>query len=288
MTKTVETRDSRCADVSFYGCVFLQPGSYTLWTVLFDRTGGKHNVKMNRVRIPEWRGDPLPELNVQSPRAEFPVITESSDGLKTAMPGHLHLPVSNQRPIQLDMLFVIRPSEQSAEDSNNGALAAIGTLSQMKLMGSSMSVVGFDLVKHEVMFTEDDAGKIDFPRLVDRISKSWSNRAVSIDALRPLKTEAEFFRQFLQQKLEDSSKLPRVVVVISESVQFDRGADLRPIKLNQDCRCRVFYVTIQRNKETFNDLGTLLKPVATRSFNVTSGQDMRKALAAIVHEIETF
>src|SRR6266705_5517748 len=42
--------------------VSLQPGEYLLWVVLYDRQTGKHNLAKRRIRVSEFRGDPLPDL----------------------------------------------------------------------------------------------------------------------------------------------------------------------------------------------------------------------------------
>src|SRR5678816_2080089 len=102
-------------------------------SVLYDRGTGKHNVAKRRVRVPEIRSDPLPDVYSRMPLVEFPEIVDTNgDGL-TGIRGSLYLPVRNKRPLQVELISMLSPGEQWTgrrrmlrvhNDDTLGALAA--------------------------------------------------------------------------------------------------------------------------------------------------------------------
>src|SRR5262252_388295 len=98
---TLESELPKNAQAEFLVRVVMQPGEYLLWVTLYDRKTGKHNVAKHRVRVPELRGDPLPDLYRQTPLVEFPLDSEENDdsnGIKFVN-SRLYLPVHNRRPL---------------------------------------------------------------------------------------------------------------------------------------------------------------------------------------------
>src|SRR5207247_2091610 len=73
----VEQELPKGVQTQFFMRVCVQPGDYVLWLVLYDRQTGKHNVARRRMRVPEFRGDPLPDIYRHMPLVEFPQIDES-------------------------------------------------------------------------------------------------------------------------------------------------------------------------------------------------------------------
>jgi len=286
--KVIGDQDLPDSEVTFRNCVFLQPGDYILWNAIYDVESGKHNVSKRRVRIDKLDSDPLPRILSGSPVAEFPTLVGSNSGFAVPAPANLNLPIANRRPVSVDLLFLVNSSQLQSDNRIRAILQGIGTLAQMKLADGSISVSGLDLQKREVMFTENRAGRLDFGQLVDTTVKAADDLSVSLFELQTRKEEPSFLREFLRQKLQSPSPLHRIILVLSGSMTFDRGADHSPLKLNSNCNCNVSYLAFRFNEEGFDDIGRVLTGTNTRRFNIASGRDLRKAMADIIRYVEKY
>jgi hypothetical protein len=80
-----------------------------------------------------------------------------------------------------------------------------------------------------------------------------------------------------------------VVVVISNNVVFERGSDLEPLRLTDDCRCRFYHIRFPLNPyETGDDIRQLLKGLQPKTFTITTGRDLREAVAEIGADVAAF
>src|SRR6185503_9339193 len=109
---------------------YFRPGSYSLWIAAYDANTGKHSVQRKNVRVSELKNDPLPLLESQMPPARFPDFTAEEAELDKVIPSALFLPVSNKRPLAIEIIS-LSPFERNV----------IGPLAQMALKDSSLSVV---------------------------------------------------------------------------------------------------------------------------------------------------
>src|SRR5947208_14403431 len=126
--------------------VCVQPGDYVLWLVLYDRQTGKHNVARRRMRVPEFRGDPLPDIYRHMPLVEFPQIDESEQNGPGFLTSRLFLPVHNQHALEEDHISTLNPPEPWTGRTlvlpahNGHTIAAIIAFSPLKLDASPVSV----------------------------------------------------------------------------------------------------------------------------------------------------
>ena len=279
----------------FFMRVVVQPGEYILWVVLYDRETGKHSVARRRIRVSEIRGDPLPDLYSRMPLVEFPELGELTGEGIAFVESELYLPVRNKRPMQVELISMLSPPEQwtgrmrvlrAHNDSTLGALAA---LSQIELSEGSLSITGLDLARRQVMFEQRDFEQVRWNSLVDAMKKAQSPD-ISADALQGAKSNSAFFREILNQRLTDDSpdgEMMRVVIVVTSSQLFENGSDLRPLQLEGDCNCRVYYLRFRLNlNDVFDQLEKLMKPLRPRVFNLMSARDLRKAIGEIVEDLE--
>ena len=264
------------AQVRFDARAFVQPGEYVLWLVLYDRDTGKHNVAKRRIRIPEISNDPLPDALTTLPLVEFPQSSDRGDGV-LSVSSKLFLPVETKRPLEVELILPLSPPEQwtrrqrlvrSYSDNTVGALAA---LSQMELSQGSISIVGLDLARHDLPFEQRDLHDVDWSALLDAVEKANSPE-ITTAALEGRKANGAFFREFLSDRLasETSSSEPlRVFIVITSSLLFESGSDLTPLQVDGDCNCRVYHLRFRlNNNDVFDQLGTLMKPLRPKTFNL--------------------
>src|SRR5881296_2853770 len=223
----------------FFMRVCVQPGDYVLWLVLYDRQTGKHNVAKRRMRVSEFRGDPLPDIYRHMPLVEFPQIDESEQNGPGLLTSRLYLPVHNKHALDVELISTLSPPEQWTgrarvlRTHNADTIGALAALSQIQLAAGSMSITGLDLVRHQVQFEQRGIRGVNWPSLMEALKKAQSP-AVSAKALEGSKNNGAFFREFLNQRIsaEGTASNPmRVIIVVTSSQLFQRGADLAPLQV---------------------------------------------------------
>jgi len=282
--------------IQFVTRAFVQPGDYLLWMVLYDRVNGKHNVARRKIRVAEIDKDPLPYVFKGMPLAEFPRTRESNDGTVLMSSSRLSLPVTLKNPVDVQLISTLNAPEQwvrrfrMVHNHNSITIGALAALSQMELNQGSISIAGLDLVRHEVLFEQNDFDSIKWPALMDAMEKAQAPE-VSAAALEARKKNGAFFRQFLNQRIETGSnsagKPLRVFIVVTSSLLFESGSDLKPIVVEGGCNCRVYHLRFRLNvNDVFDELEKFMKPLRPRTFNLMTARDLRKAIAAIIEELQ--
>lgn len=271
--------------------VSVQPGDYLLWLVLYDRKTQKHSVTKRRVKVPEMRGDPLPLLYKRMPLVEFPKVTENGINYTNR---EFFLPVANRRPMQVELVSMFSPPEQWTGRSrpvrahNTNTVGALAALAQMEVSDGSISITGLDLARRELSFEQRDFKNVDWPSLLEALKKAQSPN-ITTTALQGSRGNGAFFRDFLDQRLssDPSEDEPiHVIIVVTSSWLFERGADLKPIQIEGECNCRVYHLRFRlNNSDVFDQLEKFMKPLRPRTFNLMTAVDLRKAIAEIVQEL---
>jgi hypothetical protein len=272
-----------------------QPGEYVVWAVLYDRKTGKHNVASRRIRVPEIRGDPLPDLYQRMPLVEFLKRSDSDNNGIDFVEIPLYLPVQNSRPVRVELISMLSPPEQWTgrrrimRTHNDATVGALTALSQLELAQGSISLTGLDLVRRQVMFEERELPDMQWEQFLDAMRRAQS-LDISADALQGSKNNGAFFREFLNQRLTGdsiSSDGMRVIIVVTSSRLFENGSDLRPVQIEGACNCRLYYLRFRLNPiDVFDQLEKLMKPLRPRIFNVITSRDLRKAIAEIVADLK--
>src|SRR5438874_6266528 len=290
----IEKELPKSTQAQFLMRVCVQPGDYVLWLVLYDRATGKHNVAKRRVRVPEMRGDPLPDLYRHLPLVEFPQVDESSPEKLGFVKGQLYLPVHNKHALDVELISTLSPPEQWTgrarllrrhKDNTVGAIIA---LSQLELAAGTLSITGLDLVRRQVLFEESSVRAVNWQGLMEALKRAQSPE-LNTEALQGSKNNAAFFREFLGQRInaDGSSRGPRILIVVTSSQLFQRGSALAPLQIEGDCRCRVYHLRFRLNMaDVFDEIEKILKPLHPRTFNLLTSRDLRKAIAEIVEDLE--
>ena len=152
-----------------------------------------------------------------------------------------------------------------------------------------MSMTGLDLLRREIVFEQKNLRRLDWVKLREGFDKAGSS-AISATALSGRKENAAFFRDFLDQRLttEAGSLDPlRVFIVVTSSLMFENGADLKPLQLEGDCHCRIYHVRFRLSvNDVFDELQNIMKPLRPKTFNVVTPTDLRRTIADIIRELE--
>ena len=281
-------------ELQFTMRIIAQPGPYKLWMILYDRVTGKHNLATHRFRVPGLRGDPLPDLYRKMPRVEIATVNDPKDDANNSLADNLNLSVANKRPLNVELISMLSAPEQWTGRSrmvrpyNYNIVSALAALSQLQLSQGALSITGLDLSRREVIFRQSDFRRVNWQQLMEALKKAQSP-SITAKALEGAKNNGAFFREILDQRLNgkwsDGEPL-RVVVVITSSSLFKSGSDLRPLQIEGECNCRVYYVRFRLTiADVFDELEKFMKPLHPRTFNVITARDLRKAIAEIVDDL---
>jgi Cu/Ag efflux protein CusF len=239
----------------------------------------------------------------------------------------LHLPAETRRPVQIAVMVNLTPSErlahaQQVPESNLGALLpALKVISQMAVRNGSLSVALLDLARRRVTFHQEDIHNLDWPALKASLKEADAG-TIDVKSLEDRHHKVEFFEAEVSRRIgpvpkEKSSggaAPARVLIVLSNPVEFESGEDLQPIRLAPEPDCRVFYIRYHPHivplavplpalargrrqrpglpppviRETqIDQLAPTLKPLGPQLFDVETPEQFRKALATTLAGISS-
>ena len=230
--------------------------------------------------------------------------------------------VVNESPTE--MATAGRTGRVSRRNMGN-LIPALKVLSQMEIGNGSMNVTLLDLERRKVSFTQEEVGTLDWTRLraallandpdqidVHALENHEQNAQFFVSEVRKRLESSESNGDV---PLGLSAEPARVLIVLSGPMAFPKGQDLRPIEATPEPGSRVFYIRYNppisapggltlggfsgrrgggpppnagvgvRGVLTQDSLGSTLKPLAPRLFDVTTPAEFRNALAAIMSEI---
>jgi hypothetical protein len=205
----------------------------------------------------------------------------------------LHLPNDSiKQQIRVEVLSVLSPPEQWTgqrdviRSHKEQTAATVHVLSQMQLTSGAISIKG-DVTRREVPFEKRDFREINWSDFTAAL-QSTDTETVSAETLQGNKKAGAFFRTSLGEELTTTGEeAMRVVIIVSSRIMFERGSDLQPVKIQGDCRCRVYHLRFRHNiRDVFDDIEKLVKPLRPKTFNLDTSRDLRKALGVIIKDLE--
>ncbi|MCX6625304.1 MAG: hypothetical protein NTY38_30435 [Acidobacteria bacterium] len=301
--------------LSYSQFLFVLPGEYRADVALFDTATREHSVREEKFRVSALRDDPLSDAWRDLPPVQFLSSTEAPDlWYQPALPGRLSLPVTPRRPLQIEVLANLTPSERLSaslrvRDRNLSILIpALKTISQIDCSGSTLNAALLDLSRRRIPFREANVRNLDWLRMKQAFAEV-DPATIDIKSLEDRSRSASFFVREVESRIAPS----RVVIVLSRPVTFVTSQDARPAAEPAASGYRLFYIrllppppparfsspedSLRRGRRSFqgrmpggldrfDQLAPLLKPLGPRVFDVETPAQFRKALAAILAEIE--
>jgi hypothetical protein len=280
--------------------VFARPGNYQVVLLAFDESSGKHFIWRKLVKVE--KPDVLRDLDRNLPVVEF------MDSERSVMPVGEYIPIQNRTPVRIDVVLNLTGELQLGLHRDffswvrqryvEGTLqGATGVFSQLQPASGCVRLSAVDILHVDTALDRaipDPAS--DWQSVNKAITKNRDVSKVDVRTLAGRTKARRFFHQFLDQVIADptgcranSPQTDRAVIVVSDSLNFPKGADSDPVTAPPELRgARFFHVRITSNfVPTYDQVARMLDPLHPRRFDVRSPSELRRAVAAIISDIET-
>ena len=306
--KSVRDRPS-VESITYRHAFFVRPGEYRADAGILDAESRIHSVRTERFRVSAIKRDPLPDSCRNCPPIEFLSSVDPPDmWYLPEAGGRLNLDTKPSAPVTIDIIGNLSPSERFSGSLRvrdrllSLLIPSLKTLSQIDCTGCSMNAALVDLYRRRVAFQAAGRSAFKWARLRPTLADT-DTATIDVNALKGRAHAASYLVSQVQKRIQ-----PRhVVIVISRPVDFDTRQEAGPADPAATSDYRLFYIRllppplpprvegIPRERrvgggrgpafDRFDSLVPLLKPLGPRVFDVESAEQMRKALAAILDEI---
>jgi hypothetical protein len=299
------------------------PGDYQVAMAVYDTGSKEHVLKRTKLHVPDLPHDPLPEAWRNLPEVEYVTAFEPPDSwYRPEISSRLYLPVSNERSVRVEVVVNESPTEVARQQvgrtvrrNMENLIPALKVLSEMDIKNGSINVTLLDLERRKVSFDQKDVHTLKWTGLRAALVDNDPNQ-IDVHALENHEQNAQFFVSEVRKRLEssESNGTDRMLIVLSGPMAFPKGQDLRPIEATPEPGARVYYIRYYppaqglgfapggvsgrggpRNpvmvrgpmmgSSTEDSLARTLKPLAPKTFDVTTPMDFRNAVAAIISDI---
>jgi hypothetical protein len=203
------------------------------------------------------------------------------------------------------------------QDRNMSALVPLlKVLSQIDLRNVSLGVRLLDLTRQKVTFHQENVRTLDWKGMRDAFAGTEPGK-IDVKALGERRHSAQFFASEVEKRLAGNRGAARVLIVLSSWVEFESGVDLTPLP-PRETGTRVYYIryhsppirmlhtdpaalgnpryripprypssesTALHRTPQVDQLEPLLQPIGPKLFDVTTPEEVRKALALMIDEI---
>jgi hypothetical protein len=283
---------------------FVLPGDYTVVLAIHHTGAGERSLAQRTLHIRPMKNDPLPESARNLPSVEFLSQLEPPDPdvfYHSEIKGKLFLPITNRRPLQVEVMADITPSPLFHGSTIyygrylSAVLSTVKVLSQMQLQNGAMDVSTLNLVRHRSGFEQEKVGELDWQRLKKTVTAA-DTVTVDVSSLGKKPPSAAFLHDEILRRIEnnkDEGGAMQVFVVISSPLSVYSFDKLNNQDLPQPCNCRIFYIEYDASRRHSIESATgqvekMLRPVKVRSFREHSPEGLREAIAKMMGEAASF
>jgi hypothetical protein len=280
------------AEVEFYFNFYIAPGRYTIRVLLHDEVSGRHNLRRESLNVNAPGNDPFPDAWSETPRVVFRRQASS-----------LALPVKTARPVEIELIAALNSPESATNERARSRYTALATealtaLAELDPARGSIVMTGLDMIQREIRFEHADPNRIRGRRIAGAFADS-NPSSIGIGALAGRDQNPVFLKKFVEGRVEgrilDGRQDQRIdvplkaLIVLTGFTQFADSADKTPVAFEGSCDCRVYLIRMRMSiRDVFDDVEKLLDPLASRTFNVLTPSDLRKAMGEIVRDLQRF
>ena len=282
---------------------FVLPGEYRVEMALYHTETKEHNFGKHRLRVPALKEDGLPDAWSGLPAVEFwaPLQPQDVDTMfRPDIDGRLHLPLATGRPVHLELLADVSPSdlfrgsEKRYDQYLHALIPTIKTFSQIDVGSGDLDVATLDIVQKRVTFEQRVVKNLNWPRLKEAL-KETAPGMVSVQSLTTRDPRPVFLRDELARRirLANSAKPgdPLLVfIIVGSPLSSYSFASLEGDALTEDCHCRVYYLEydpalLRDRVSAITHVKRMMRPIKIEAFIVGSAEETRHVLAKILKEI---
>jgi hypothetical protein len=216
-------------------------------------------------------------------------------------------------------------SERLRNQTLSALIPTLQVISEMQLGESALNVALLDIARHRVVFHQSKVHDLQWDNLKDAFAEDATG-TIDVKSLQDRGRNAAFFVKEVSRRIsaDTPSGARHALIVLSGATEFAPGEDLRPIEATRPADCPVFYIRYYapvprrepvyagrrggfgrgmggvrsgmegpagqmhaERSDTVDQLEKTLKPVSPRLFDVSTPEEMRKALAEIRDQIES-
>lgn len=295
------------SDVEFSWQAFAVPGQYELSVALWDKKSGEHNFLRRLFHVDAYRNDPLPEMWRGLEAFEFwGTKRDGPDYMFHAdIDGRPNLALSTRRPIEMEVLLDMTPSAEVFRGSYGNynhylgaALPTFKILNQINIKNGSRQAAALDLVQRHIVFEQDDGKDLNWAVLRKTLLPDAGPGTVSVKDLQNKQQSPVYLRDEIVRRLKAGTeqtaksgvKPLRVFVVLGSPMDFYTFPKLPEIETSEEKDCVIYYLQFEFTQRegitgAIGNVEKMLKPLKTRSFEVRSADDVRRALAKMLEEL---
>jgi hypothetical protein len=282
---------------------FVLPGDYKIAMALYDKASGEHSFQQSTLHVPALKKDPLPEAWAGLPAWEFwaPITDERDAIFHSDITSRLHLPLRTKRPVELEILADLTPSDLFHGSTRfytrylSVMLPLLKALSQITPSDGSVHAAAVDLRERRVTFEQDSPNELDWARLKAVTGPGNGPEKIPVSSLQQMHESPDFLRDELLRRLDEklSSKEDRpplhVIVVLGSPMDFYAFHHFPPVAAEETNDSVVYYLQFETyGRYADGALGkvrSMLKPLPVRTIKVRSAESVRQALARILNEV---
>ena len=282
---------------------FVLPGEYKVAVALYDKVSGEHSFQQSSLHVSALKNDPLPEAWDGLPAWEFwgPITDERDAIFQSDITGRLHLPLRTKRPVELDILADLTPSDLFHGSTRfytrylSVMLPLLKALTQITPSDGSVQVAAVDLRERRVTFEQDGSRRLDWARLKAVTAPENGPAKIALSSLQQMHETPDFLRDELVRRLHEarSSQAGRsslhVFVVLGSPMDFYAFHHFPPIESEQTENCVVYYLQFETyggyTDGALNKVRSMLKPLPIRTIKIRSAESVRHGLAKILQEV---
>jgi hypothetical protein len=302
---------AKASDYTITQQAFVLPGDYDAEIAVADTQTGDYSFARRKLHVAALRNDPLPNAWDDLPAVEMIPTNDLPDAWYIPeILNHLRIAAGNERPVHVEVLMNITPSERASGSlrvfrRNMGLLIpALKSLAGLAPVDGGMDLTISDLVQHAAVAQQKGVRELDWSSLRKAFAETTPGM-VDAKTLALERTMKQYFRDQVERHA-DTQQGPRILVVLSAPVTFEKQEEIAPLNLPPDPNRKVIYIrfrplfqpVIRRGRgggpnmpvqmappPLEDDLERILKPLTPRVVTVTQPLEFRKALARVIEDI---
>jgi hypothetical protein len=241
-------------DVVFSWGAYALPGDYKVALALYDKKSGEHDFAENSFRVERLKNDPLPEAWQDEPSWEYwDPLTDSIDTMfRPDVEGRLHLPVHSAKPMHVEVLADVTPSDYFHGSYDfyhlylRGALPLFKAFTQLSVTNGSLQAATLDLVQRRVPFAQDELNnkEFDWKKLKSTLESANGPGVVDVRSVQHGGQNPVFLRDEIVRRMGKAleSPGPQVFIIVGSPMDSYSFQDLPPLYMAEGHDVRVFYI----------------------------------------------